>query len=376
MNSSQQGFSSFPAMPALDPSASMSQSMNSSGLIGETSFIHDAEPPVWQPDSEAPRCTACMSYFSLNKKLTFQKLRHHCRMCGKVFCGNCSNKKSMLPVKYGQHTPKRVCHTCYDKLAPYQEYLCNLMCLANQVRAPVQDDSARMNNPISFSLSDEITKAASTVLAFSRQSKMNPDKSVPRKLLEDAKALVFMTVLRAGFIFTGKIGTGLVIARTPHGWSAPSAVALSGVGWGAQVGGELTDFLIIVRTTSALNAFAGNVNLSVGGGLSIAAGPVGRRSEIDISAGDGGISACYSYSMSKGLFAGVSLEGSLIFTRSDLNCQFYGRDVKPKQLLLGEIPPPRGAEPLYQAIEDFVALHDSPSSSRDGLHNPALQSGI
>lgn len=83
--------------------------------------------------------------------------------------------------------------------------------------------------------------------------------------MQGAKGLAFITVLKAGFLFSGRLGTGLVISRLPDGsWSAPSAIAMSGVGWGFQMGGELTDVLLVLTTDGAVKAFSSNAQISVG----------------------------------------------------------------------------------------------------------------
>lgn len=159
-------------------------------------------------------------------------------------------------------------------------------------------------------------------------------------------------MIKVGFVFTGRVGTGLVVARLPDGrWSAPSAIATAGVGWGAQIGGEITDFVIILNTKRAVDAFCSKGQVNLGAELGVCAGPVGRvaAGAVEASA-DLAVAPCYSYSHSKGLFVGISLEGSMILARSDINRAFYGRDVQVAELLGGMEPPPVGATPLYDAI--------------------------
>lgn len=166
----------------------------------------------------------------------------------------------------------------------------------------------------------------------------------------------FLTVIKVGFVFTGRIGTGLVVARLPDGrWSAPSAIGTAGVGWGAQIGGELTDFVIILNTKSAVDAFCSKGQVNMGAELGVAAGPVGRVAAGSLEAStDLAIAPCYSYSHSKGLFVGISLEGSVILSRPDINRQFYGREIQVGELLSGLTPPPVAASPLYEAIQGAI----------------------
>jgi lipid-binding SYLF domain-containing protein len=159
-----------------------------------------------------------------------------------------------------------------------------------------------------------------------------------------------------GFVFTGRMGTGLVVARLPDGrWSAPSAIGTAGVGWGPQIGGEITDFVIILNTQRAVEAFCASGQVNLGAELGISAGPVGRVAAGALEASASmDVAPCYSYSHSKGLYAGISLEGSVILSRSDVNRSFYGKAVTVAELLGGIEPPPVAAAPLYEAIRSAM----------------------
>ncbi|KAJ8575612.1 hypothetical protein ON010_g3603 [Phytophthora cinnamomi] len=168
--------------------------------------------------------------------------------------------------------------------------------------------------------------------------------------------VVFLTVIKMGFVFTGRMGTGLVVARLPDGrWSAPSAIGTAGVGWGPQIGGEITDFVIILNTQRAVEAFCASGQVNLGAELGISAGPVGRVASGALEASASmDVAPCYSYSHSKGLYAGISLEGSVILSRSDINRSFYGKAVTVAELLGGVEPPPVAAAPLYDAIRSAM----------------------
>lgn len=104
--------------------------------------------------------------------------------------------------------------------------------------------------------------------------------------MDIAKGVVFLTIVKAGFMFTGRYGTGLVVAKLPDDtWSAPSAVQISGVGWGLQIGAELTDVMLILSTDSAVNTFKSRAQISVGAELGVSVGPIGRSIESDVTAG-------------------------------------------------------------------------------------------
>ena len=107
------------------------------------------------------------------------------------------------------------------------------------------------------------------------------------------------SVLKAGFVFSGKAGSGLVIARLPDGsWSAPSCIATGGVGWGLQIGADITDFVIVLNSEEAVRAFALGGNVTIGGNVSAAAGPIGTGGAVQATLAHP--APMFSYSKSKG----------------------------------------------------------------------------
>ncbi|GJU33644.1 Ysc84 actin-binding domain-containing protein [Tanacetum coccineum] len=157
-----------------------------------------------------------------------------------------------------------------------------------------------------FSLSKSKVRKANDLLLFnSEKNQSNPI----------AKGLAILTVAKAGMLLTYKLGTGLVMARRADGsWSAPSAIISAGLGWGAQAGGELMDFIIVLHDYKAVKTLCSRMHFSLGAGCSAAAGPVGRVLEADLRAGDRGSGMCYTYSFNeiKETFgSGASLEWTL-----------------------------------------------------------------
>ena len=214
-----------------------------------------------------------------------------------------------------------------------------------------------VNMPLPDNLHKECQKAARTLRSFTMpDAQEGPDKVIPPHIIQNAKGLVIMTVLKAGFLFSGRVGFGLVIARLPNGeWSAPSALGTGAFGAGLQIGAELTDFVIILTNQRAVDAFTymGNVSIGtgnvpaavaaatarhlhvgltcvihpfLGGNLSVALGPVGRNAE---ASGTATLAPLLAYSKTKGLFAGISLEGTVFVERRDTNAAFYGKTVRP-----------------------------------------------
>lgn len=182
-------------------------------------------------------------------------------------------------------------------------------------------------------------------------------EEIPKELLEKSKGVVFLTIFKVGFVFTGRYGTGLVVCKLQDGtWSAPSAVTMSGIGWGFQIGAELTNVMLILATDAAVEVFKSKAQITVGAELGVSVGPVGRSVGSDVAAGKKGAAHAFSYALAKGLFFGASLEASALGSRGDVNRAFYGEDVSVAALLAGDIPAPRGAQPLYEALRQVAGI--------------------
>ncbi|ORX92197.1 DUF500-domain-containing protein [Basidiobolus meristosporus CBS 931.73] len=226
-----------------------------------------------------------------------------------------------------------------------------------------------MVNPLPSDLAGECKKAAKIVSSFiDTSSGKGPDAIIPPNILNNAKGLAIFTVIKAGFLWSGRAGTGVVVARLPDGsWSGPSCIGTGGMGFGGQIGAEVTDFVVILNTPDAVKAFSHGGNVTLGGNLSVAAGPVGRNAEAAGTVGN--FAAIYSYSKTKGLFAGVSIEGSVIVERKDANAKFYGRRISAKEILSGSIPAPPEAGVLTRAL-NIKAARNSYSSTSQATSNP------
>ncbi|GAA5913342.1 uncharacterized protein JCM6883_003045 [Sporobolomyces salmoneus] len=208
------------------------------------------------------------------------------------------------------------------------------------------------NNPLPVSLQQECRKAGKIFASFADPVN-GLDNVIPPSILRKAKGFAFITIVKAGFVFSARAGTGVVIARLKDGsWSAPSAVGTAGLGAGFQGGVEITEFMIILNSSAAVRSFMTKGSITVGGNMSVSAGPLGRNVEgTGTLSAKGGVSAMYSYSRSKGLFGGASIEGSIIVERSDANSKAYGFNVTAKQLLSGSVELPRWAEELGETIK-------------------------
>jgi SH3 domain-containing YSC84-like protein 1 len=177
-----------------------------------------------------------------------------------------------------------------------------------------------------------------------------PENSIPPAVLRHAHGLVILRDIKAGFILSGRGGSGIVVARTSKGgWSGPSAISTGGAGFGFQAGGEVTEFVLVLNSRAAVEAFSQGGNVSLGGQLSAAAGPVGRTAEGSVLP----VAAVYTYSRSQGLFAGASLEGTVIVTRDERNEDYYRKPVSPAQILSGAVRPPKGAQRLLKVLSRY-----------------------
>ena len=189
----------------------------------------------------------------------------------------------------------------------------------------------------------EIVNESAAIL---RDFRRMPERGIPPAVLRDAKGLAILKVVKVGLGLSGKGGQGVVVARTGRGWSGPSFVGTGGAGWGPQIGAQVTDFVFVLNSNRAVRAFSRDGNVTLGADVSAAAGPVGR----DLQAGITPTAAIYTYSRSKGLFAGASLEGAIIATQKTANARFYGRRVRATDILSGRVAPPARASSLRAAL--------------------------
>lgn len=224
-----------------------------------------------------------------------------------------------------------------------------------------------INNPVPQSLNQECKKAAKILTSFVKPNQMiRYEEVIPPHVLQNAYGLCILTVLRAGFLFSGRAGSGLIVARLPDGtWSPPSGVMTAGAGTGGMIGADLTDFIFVLNSPEAVKTFASAGTLQLGGNISLAAGPLGRAGEAGGAAGTSGVATVFSYSKSKGLYAGISLEGSVLLERKDANQKFYGRSISAKQILSGRIAAPRSVQPLFNILDSRAFRNDIGADDMD-----------
>lgn len=181
------------------------------------------------------------------------------------------------------------------------------------------------------------------------------DKSIPEDLLRKAHCVgVVPNLKRAGFIVGAKYGKGVVtcrVADTATGWSAPSAIRIEGGSIGFQIGAGETDVIFIVMNRSGEERLMKD-KFTLGGDASVMGGPVGRSAQAET---DAGMKAeILSYSRSRGIFAGVSLEGATLRPDNEDNSRIYGRDVSQKEILHGDVPAPPAARPMIAELNRYA----------------------
>jgi lipid-binding SYLF domain-containing protein len=261
--------------------------------------------------------------------------------------------------------PQRVCDECSHSLRSLQPDLrlevsrCNMQTV---IDTSTYDDQYLPNMPqVDFQMENQISNACLMI----HTSIKTGEQKVPSTILSMAKGVAFITILKVGFMVTGRYGSGVVLSRLPNGsWSAPSAITMSGVGWGIQVGTEVSDVLLVLTSDSAIEAFKSTGQLTVGAELGVSVGPVGKSLETDVTIGNKGAAHAFSYAASHGLYAGVSLEACVIAQAKGVNRAFYGERAHASALLAGDIAMPLGAEPLYKAL-DLLEYDGSPPAGRE-----------
>ena len=185
-----------------------------------------------------------------------------------------------------------------------------------------------------------------------RQLMNTPEFNIPDELLERAHAItVIPNLVKAALGIGGVHGKGLVAKRTTQGWGTPAFIDLNGGSFGFQIGVSSTDLVLVFTREDGLKGLLED-KLELGGEAGATAGPVGRSGEVGTNLRFD--SPIYSYSRSKGLFAGVALKGSVITVDDSANHKVYGSGVSGKNVLLGnEVAPTSVVQPFLEALQTY-----------------------
>lgn len=211
--------------------------------------------------------------------------------------------------------------------------------------------------------------AACTVTAFAASSKADlkdrleksrliinelsntPDRGIPNAIVEKAVCVaVVPSFKKAAFGVGGQYGQGVVTCRTGHGWSAPVFIRMAGGSFGFQIGAQGTDLVLVAMNQHGMQDLLRST-FKIGGDASAAAGPVGRSAQaatsINMSA------ELLTYSRNKGIFAGVSLDGTSVTQNQADTDEFYGRSHSFHEILNGSVPVPAAARPFVRTVAKY-----------------------
>jgi lipid-binding SYLF domain-containing protein len=200
-------------------------------------------------------------------------------------------------------------------------------------------------------LNDDIERINNSARVF--QEIMNtPDKGIPKELLESAKCVAIIPAEKKfAFVAGGDYGKGLVTCRTAEGWSAPLFLTIGGGSLGLQIGGSSTDLVMIFRNRNGLDSLLSD-KFKIGGDATAAAGPVGRHAD---AATDVKLNAeIPTWSRSRGIFAGISLEGAVVQPDKSGNEAIYGANAQLKNILNGGVEVPKEAKALVGEIAHYA----------------------
>ncbi|MFA5068611.1 MAG: lipid-binding SYLF domain-containing protein [Candidatus Omnitrophota bacterium] len=187
-----------------------------------------------------------------------------------------------------------------------------------------------------------------------REIMQMPEQSIPADLLSKAEGIaIFPSVLKGGFIFGARYGTGVALHRDKNTrkWSAPCFYRIAGGSWGLQIGGQIIDLILVITNERGMKGLLQN-NFTLGGDAAVSAGPIGRNAEAStdlfLKAG------ILSYSRSKGLFAGIALDGAVLSPIADANENYYNQKLTSYDILMAnKVQPTAEGRALIATIDKY-----------------------
>lgn len=173
--------------------------------------------------------------------------------------------------------------------------------------------------------------------------------SVPSRLFNEAKGIVFLSVIKGGIGIGGSLGSGILLTRNNNKWGSPCAISLTGLQIGIDIGIERVDYVLLLRDELTLQMFQSKATWNIGSDISIAAGLIGGEINVGVIVDDNmATTTMYSYAIAKGAYIGFSLNGSWIKIRDDWNEEFYHRKMTGKEILFNYTDLPQNEE--YQSL--------------------------
>ena len=220
--------------------------------------------------------------------------------------------------------------------------LCALVMSAGLVPAHAHAQDAK--------LTDRLESAKAVI----EEIMATPDKGIPQSILAGAHCVVVIPSFKKGaFVVGAQYGQGVATCRTPRGWSAPVFVQLAGGSFGFQIGGQATDLVLIAMNKNGLEDMLKN-KFKLGADAAASAGPVGRNAQAGT---DWKLNAEFlTYSRSKGLFAGIDLDGTVLSQNTDDTRSEYGADVPFQGVLHGETPTRPNARPFVHTVAKYFII--------------------
>jgi SH3 domain-containing YSC84-like protein 1 len=230
---------------------------------------------------------------------------------------------------------------------------------AGMAMAAVSLSAAGQEKDSKPKLDDRLDAAADVVSAIMS----SPDKGIPRGILAGASCVVVIpSYKKAAFVVGAQYGQGVATCRTPNGWSAPVFTQLAGGSFGFQIGGQATDLILIAMNDRGLQDMLKN-KFKLGADAAASAGPVGRNAQAGT---DWKMNAEFlTYSRSKGLFAGIDLDGSVLSQNEEDTRAMYGANVPYVQVLKGNQVTPAAAHKFVGTVAKYFVISKNEEKSEN-----------
>lgn len=181
-----------------------------------------------------------------------------------------------------------------------------------------------------------------------------PDRGIPQEILSDATCVgVVPGLKKAAFVIGGEYGRGVVTCKTGHGWSAPAFIGITGGSFGFQIGGQSTDLVMVAVNDKGFQDLLKS-KFKIGADAAASAGPVGRNAKAGT---DWKLNAeLLTYSRSKGLFAGIDLDGAVVSANDEDTHAFYGSDASYQSILKGSVAVPSNARAFVSTVAKYFVI--------------------
>lgn len=198
-----------------------------------------------------------------------------------------------------------------------------------------------------------------------------PDAGIPQEVLDNAHCIaVVPSMVKAALGLGGTYGQGVVTCRTETGWSAPAFYRVSGISGGIQIGGQAIDLVMLFMNDRGMTTLLSS-KVKLGADASVAAGPVGRHAAADTDAAFR--AEVLTYSRTRGVFAGVSLNGTFVQQNGGDTRDFYGRNYTFRSILKGEVKSPEAAQPFLSSVAKWVKTASTNETQTTPQNPPPAQ---